>query len=283
MGYREIKLCSVKGTVFVCKEWSKSTYYSKDINYVLWKRRRMVKGKNILITGASQGIGAKTAEYLSEQGATVILVARNEEKLKKVQERLKTKSYLCPYDLQDLDNIKSIFDYCAGLGMKLHGMIYCAGINRDVPISGNRIGFMKETMTVNYMAFVECGKFFMKKKYSEDNSSVVALSSIVTSQFARGMCTYASSKAALEAAVKVMSKETLRRKIRVNAIAPSCVDTEMVENAPFLTSEGIEATQPLGLIEPIYISYLIEYLLSDKSKYITGATIPVSSGVSLGG
>ena len=237
-----------------------------------------MEGKNILITGASQGIGAKTAEYLSSQGATVILVARNKEKLEKVRKGLATKSYLFSYDLQDLENIKDIFDYCADQNIKFHGMVHCAGINRDIPIQYNDIGLMQETLTVNYMAFVELGKYFMKKKYSVNDGSIVAISSSAASFFSPGMCTYSSSKAALETTVKIMAKEVLKRGIRVNAIAPAYVDTEMVDNAPFVNTDEIESSQPLGVIKPIYISYLIEYLLSEKAKYITGATIPVFAG-----
>lgn len=237
-----------------------------------------MEGKNILITGASQGIGARTAEYLSAQGATVILVARNKEKLEQVREGLATKSYLFPYDLQNLDNIKNIFDYCAEQGLKLHGMVHCAGVNRDIPIQHNDIELMQETLTVNYMAFVELGKYFIRKKYSENNSSVVAVSSNATNIIAAGMSTYTSSKAALEATIKVMAKEVLKRGIRVNAIAPACVDTEMVANAPFINEASVSTAQPLGIIEPVCVSYLVDFLLSEKARYITGAVIPISAG-----
>lgn len=237
-----------------------------------------MKGKNILITGASQGIGAKTAEYLSAQGATVILVARNEEKLKKIQKTLVAESYIFPYDLMDLNEIKSIFDFCSDKGMKLHGLVHCAGVNRDIPIRNNDIGLTQETFCVNYMSFLEMAKYFSKKKYSEDGSSVVALSSHATNSIAAGMSTYTSSKAALEATVEVMAKEVIKRGIRVNAIAPACVDTEMIDNAPFIKKEELHMTQPLGIIDPIHISYLVEFLLSDKAKYITGAVVHVSAG-----
>ncbi|MCM1232271.1 MAG: SDR family oxidoreductase [Ruminococcus flavefaciens] len=237
-----------------------------------------MEGKNILITGASQGIGAKTAEYLSSQGATVILVARNEEKLKQVQKSLVRKSYIFPYNLNDLPHIKNIFDYCADQNIKLHGMVHCAGVNRDVPIRNNDIDLMQETLTVNYMSFTELAKYYIRKKYSGNNSSVVAISSHATNIIAAGMSTYTSSKAALEATIKVMAKEILKRGIRVNAIAPACVDTEMVANAPFISETSVSVSQPLGMIEPICISYLVDFLLSEKAKYITGAVIPVSAG-----
>ncbi|MCI9537035.1 MAG: SDR family oxidoreductase [Eubacterium sp.] len=237
-----------------------------------------MKEKNILITGASQGIGAKTAEYLSAQGATVVLVARNADKLKSIQTSISGRSYIVPYDLNDLGHVQTIFDFCIESGIKLNGMVYCAGVNHDIPVRNNDVGLMCETLTVNYMAFVELSKYFIKKKYSEDDGSIVAVSSLATNRISSGMSTYTSSKAALEAAVKVLAKEVIKRRIRVNAIAPACVDTEMIDHAPFIKKEELCHVQPLGLIETAYVSYLAEFLLSAKAKYITGAVIPVSAG-----
>lgn len=242
------------------------------------ERLKTVQNKYILITGASQGIGAQTAEYLSAQGMSVIMVARNKDKLEKIKAKLPEQSYIYPYDLSKLEQIKEIFDFCADLGIKLNGMVHCAGVNRDIPIRNNNLEMMLETLTINYMSFVELSKYFIKKKYSEDDSSIVAISSHATNIISSGMSTYTSSKAALEATVKVMAKEILKRKIRVNAIAPACVDTEMIANAPFIDRENLVISQPLGLIEPKYISFLVDFLLSEKAKYITGAIIPVSAG-----
>lgn len=237
-----------------------------------------MKERNILITGASQGIGAETARYLSAQGATVVLVARNADKLKRVQASISGRSYIFPYDLNELEHIQTVFDFCIQSGIKLNGLVYCAGVNHDIPIRRNDIGLMWETIKVNYMAFVEVSKYFIRKKYSEDDGSIVAVSSNATNIISSGMSTYTSSKAALEAAVKVLAKEVLKRRIRVNAIAPACVDTEMIAHAPSINKDEICHVQPLGLIETAYVSYLVEFLLSDKAKYITGAVIPVSAG-----
>ena len=137
---------------------------------------------------------------------------------------------------------------------------------------------MIETMTVNAMSFVEFSKYFIKKKYSNDGASIVAISSNATRSVAAGMCTYTASKAALEAEIQVLSKEIVKRKMRVNGIAPACVRTEMVENAPFLSIESIENNQPLGIIEPESVASLTSYLLSDEARYITGITVPITAG-----
>ena len=94
------------------------------------------------------------------------------------------------------------------------------------------------------------------------------------------MCTYAASKAALNAAVKVMGREFLKRYQRVNAILPTFVDTPMAVRMDDALGDldSKVAGQPLGLIAPEQIAYLVEFLISDKSSYITGACIPVSAG-----
>ncbi|MCR5690968.1 MAG: SDR family oxidoreductase [Eubacterium sp.] len=234
--------------------------------------------KNILITGASRGIGKATAEYLARENYNLILVARNESSLLNLAENLGQDITVFPYDLSDLEHISQIFEHLAQKGIKLDGLVHCAGVNNDIPIRNNNIDLMRETLTINYMSFVELVKYFSKKKYSNDGASIVAISSLATNFFSAGMSTYTSSKAALEATIKIAAKEFIKRKIRVNGIAPNCVDTEMVENAPFLTDEKISRSQGLGIIEPIHIAYLAEFLMSDKSNYITGAIIPVSAG-----
>lgn len=142
------------------------------------------------------------------------------------------------------------------------------------------IEIMKEVTAINYYSFVELGKYFNKKKYSNDRASVVAISSSAAETCTKGMCTYAASKAALNAAVKVMGREFLKRYQRVNAILPTFVDTPMAVRMDDALGDldSKIAGQPLGLIDPGQIAYLVEFLISDKSSYITGACIPVSAG-----
>ena len=139
---------------------------------------------------------------------------------------------------------------------------------------------MKNVTSVNYFSFLELGKYFYKRKYSNEGASIVAISSTAADACMKGMCTYSASKAALNAAVRTMSKEFLGRHQRVNSIMPSFVDTPMAEHVEETLGnlEGKIAAQPLGLIEPVQIAYLVEFLISDKSSFITGACIPVSGG-----
>lgn len=239
--------------------------------------------KWILVTGASSGIGAVVSKYLSAQGYGVVLVARNSARLTEVSQSLLDKNFYIPFDLSDLENVEKIFAECKGWGIRLDGMVHCAGINNDIPIRANDIRVLRDVTTVNYFSFVELGKYFCKKKYSTDGASIVAISSSAAETCEKGMCSYSASKAALNTAVKVMGKEFLKRRQRVNAIMPSFVDTPMAARMDevFVDFKSRLAAQPLGLIDPMQIAYLVEFLLSDKSIYMTGACIPVSGGAIL--
>lgn len=119
--------------------------------------------KNILITGATGGIGESTARYLVEQGYFVVLVGRNQEKLHSLVEELSPNALAFSYDLKDLYNIESIFTFIADNNIKLDGMVHASGINRDIAIRMNDVDVMQEVTAVNYMSFVELMKYFMKK------------------------------------------------------------------------------------------------------------------------
>lgn len=234
---------------------------------------------NVLITGASSGIGEAICRVLDKEENFLFLLARNEDKLAKAAECMKyAKVKTIAYDLTDLNNIESIFKEIASEGVKLDGLVHSAGLNRDVPIRSNDVEWMLEVMNTNVLSFIEMGKYFSKKKYSSDGAGIVAISSMASLQCAKGMCTYSVSKAGLNAAVKVMAKEFVKRKIRVNAILPNFVDTPMTAEARGYSSTNMEEFQPLGMIKPEKIADLADFLLSEKASYITGALIPVSGG-----
>lgn len=110
----------------------------------------------------------------------------------------------------------------------------------------------------------------------------MAISSISSIRNDAGMILYSMSKAALNSAVKTMSKEFLKRKIRVNGILPANVKTDMFVSGEDTFEDFMETAlerQPLGIIDTEQVSYLAEFLLSDNAKYITGELIVMSGGM----
>lgn len=231
--------------------------------------------KNILITGASSGIGKATVEYLSDLGYAVVMVGRNEEKLKTLCQECENASYyIC--DLTQLEQIEHIFIWCREKGIKLEGFVHCAGIGGGMPLKASEMEFIIKMMNINCMSFIELAKHFINRKYSSDNASIVVMSSISHLTCYPSTISYSTSKGALDTACKVIAKEVIRRGIRVNTIMPGYVRTPMTA---WLDEEDIKKDQPLGFIEAVEIAYLIEFLLSDRSMHITGSSIPVSGGM----
>lgn len=239
----------------------------------------MASFKIILVTGSSSGIGLCVSRFLIENGYKLVLVDRNNEKLEELkadykQAVLKTYSV----DLCQFEQINALFDDLNANQIKLDGLVHCAGVEGSLsPVRLIKHDYLDLLMKLHYEAFVEMGRLFYKKNASNDGASMIAMSSLASIMCTPNSIDYSASKAALNAAIKVMSKEFLKRNIRVNGIMPANVNTPMCKNLDSFTD--IKAIQALGFIEPIDIAYLIEFLLSDKSKYITGALIPVSAGM----
>lgn len=252
-----------------------------------------------LITGASSGIGAACAEKLSRDGHTVVLVARSAEKLQQVAAALPGTAHVFPYDLEDVTQLKTIFDFCKEQRLKLDGMVYSAGVNADVPLKVCSPEIWARVMRVNCLSFAEMGRHFYSKRYSNDFSRMVAISSSASISCDKGMGPYSASKAALNAVVKTMAKEFIKRGILVNAILPAGVLTPMaaakiealtgtamdvsatiaqLEQGPPVIAE--QEAQPCGIILPSHIATIAAYLVSPENRYVTGALLPVSGGLS---
>lgn len=234
--------------------------------------------KTILITGASSGIGKNLAYmFAGSSEYSTVLLAQNEENLKEIAEELS-----CEYIVFDLNNIKEvfqIFDQLNEKNIKLDGIVHCAGISPLMKIDENDVDTMTSTFNINVLSFIELCKGY--SKYGNEGGSIVAVSSVAASVASFRQTVYGASKAALEEAVRCIAKEFLQKNTRVNCVVPGAVDTEMFK-ALEEKSEGLrtkmEKYYPLGMADPKYISYAIEYLLSEKAKYITGRKIDIDSG-----
>lgn len=242
--------------------------------------RMNINDKTILVTGGNSGIGKSVVEKLLLEGARVFAVDVNTSWLelsKKVYPK-QLNFYLS--DLSKLDKIKSIFDAALSYGYIFDGMVHCAGLSPIMKIEDNDIDKMIITFNVNVLSFIELLKYFHRNEFSNDNASVVTMTSIATSVASYRQTVYSSSKAALEQVVKCAAKEFLDRKIRVNAVSAGAVETEMLVDLE-KKSNGLREKflkyYPLGLISPEEIAKTIVYLLSNDSKHIDGSIFRIDS------
>jgi len=234
--------------------------------------------KAILVTGATGGLGQVISEELDTKDYQLVLLGSNSAKVQHVAENLNNVISCIEYNLEDLRNIESIFEKCKEQNIILDGMVHCAGINRGMPIKANDIDVEFQMAKVNTAAFVELGKHFCKKKYSSVGSSIVAISSMASINNAKGMGMYSATKAALNSIVQTMAKEFITRKIRVNAILPGYLEHTMRNEILFMSEDKMKEIQPLGLIPYEQVATMVEFLLSEKSNYITGALVPIGGG-----
>lgn len=240
-------------------------------------------GKHILVTGASSGIGEKVALSVSDCGATVTMIARNEERLQSVQGRLTIPGAYYIQDLMDTGAIKLLVDRIVKEHGKLDGFVHCAGIAASIPLQRLSVETLHQEMMINLYAFIELVKNITKKKnFNAQGGSLVAISSVAAQRGYKGKTAYCASKGALDSAVRAMSTELASKRIRINTVTPGFIKTKMYEQ--YVARQGIEdaerdiAKQPLGLGQTEDVTNAVIFLLSDAAKFITGTTLTIDGG-----
>ena len=239
-------------------------------------------GKRYIVTGATSGMGKATVLRLAEQGAEVILLARDENKLKEITETLPAgrHSYYAK-DLAIPGGYKEIFDDIVKDGRKIDGLVHCAGIAKILPVTLLKKETIDESMTVNLYSFIEMVGLLSKKKY-HDQASIVGISSIAVKYPQKCQGIYVATKSAMDAMVASLAIELADKNVRINSVLPASTNTRMLqESFAGKTEEEIrQATkcQVLGVAEPEDIADIILFLLSDASRMITGREICADGG-----
>ena len=246
--------------------------------------------KNILITGASSGIGRQCAISCPQMGANVVLIARNKERLKEAYNNLYKGKHLYKHlyfsqDITEYDKIEPIISEAISKLGKIHGLVHSAGIELTLPLKAMKPKYYERLFALNAISGFEIARIISKKKYlDEGGASFVFISSVMGILGQTGKIGYCSSKGALISSIRAMSLELAKKKIRVNCILPGVVETEMsskmFENFPEESKKSTIDMHPLGLGEPIDIANACIYLLSDAAKWVTGTNLIIDGGYS---
>lgn len=244
-----------------------------------------LEGKTILVTGASSGIGKSTAINASKMGATLVVTARNVDRLQETFDALEGLGEREHKQIiADLTNEDQLNDLLAEVP-SLNGLVLCAGRGLTFPIQFATRKKFDDVFNINFFAPVELLRMLFKKKKLQKGSSVVLLSSIGGTQiFSNGNGIYGASKAALNSIMKFAAKEFAPRKVRVNSLCPGMVDTPLIHRGTISEDQLLEDQKryPLGRYgQPEDIAYAAIYLLSDASSWVTGLSMVLDGGSSI--
>lgn len=240
-----------------------------------------LKGKTILVTGASSGIGQATAVECAQMGAEVVITGRDTERLQATADLMGNLKAQIAADLTNQEDVERLV---ASLP-PLDGAVLCAGNSTTLPLQfGSREKF-DEMFNVNFFAPVELLRLMYKKKVLQKGASVVLIASIGgTHSFMPGNGVYGASKAALNSLMKYAAREYASRKIRVNSICPGMVDTPLIHRGTITEEQLAEDAKryPLGRYgKPDDIANGAVYLLSDASSWLTGHDLVIDGGFSI--
>jgi NAD(P)-dependent dehydrogenase (short-subunit alcohol dehydrogenase family) len=239
-----------------------------------------IEYKNILVTGASSGIGKEIAIKLNALGANVIITGRNEDRLNETRDSMvyhlgiPVETYAC--DLSKEDEIKKMVTELP----QLDGVVFCAGVVEYYPIRFINAEKINNIFSVNLNSQILLTQQLVKNKKLKPNGSLVYISSIASKIGVAGTALYAASKAGLNGFVKVTASELANQKIRANSICPGIIQTPMTEKAQNVNN-NLAKDYPLGLGETIDVVGPCIFLLSDASKWITGTELILDGGLTL--
>lgn len=237
-------------------------------------------GQKVLITGATGGIGQKTAELFAKQGAIVGLCGRNKDKLNEIATKINTKSHIFVCDLTNKEDVENLFATADNEMGGIDVLVCNAGITKDTLAIRMSTEDFENVIDINLKAsFIlnrEAIKKMMKRKYGR----IVNISSVVGVMGNAGQANYVASKAGLIGMSKTLAIESASRGITVNCIAPGFIETPMTD---ILTEEQKSkiinniSMGRMGQSEDIANSIL--FLSSREASYITGQTLHVNGGL----
>ena len=246
-----------------------------------------IEGKNILVTGATSGIGRATAIECARMGAKVIAVGRNQEKLDTLHNELKNECLtneghlFLPCDLTDEEQVKALIEQCP----VVDGVACCAGVANMNPFAFVSQEEIESVFQINCFAPAMLVNRLLKAKKLGKGSSVVFVSSVDGPKIVHaGNSVYSGSKSALLGLARNMAIDLAGKKIRVNCVLPGTTDTPMIHTGSATDESLAETAKSLPMkrfAQPEEIANAIIFLLSDAASYITGTEITVDGGNSI--
>jgi len=239
-----------------------------------------MNGKTVLVTGGSRGIGAAIVRRLAQGGFDIWLNYHSaHQQAKEIQaevEALGRRCRLLPFDVSDEAQVAEILEPLLGKE-PLYGFVHNAGLSRDTLLAMMSRAEWDEVLQVNLTAFFLLARPITKMMIRQRQGRIIALTSVSGISGQAGQVNYSAAKAGLIGAVKALARETARRNILVNAVAPGLIDTEMTHDLPL---EQYLPLIPLSRVgTPEEVAGVVNFLMGPEAGYITGQVLEVNGGL----
>jgi 3-oxoacyl-[acyl-carrier protein] reductase len=239
-----------------------------------------------LITGASRGIGAAVALRLAASGHHLLLTARNEPGLTVIAEQCRqagaASATVMPCDLTDQAAVLQMFNQIKQQHQRLDHLINAAGMMQDSMLGMTRLADLQALFSLNVGASYQCCQLAARLMTRQKSGNIVNLASKVGESGAIGQSAYAASKAAVSGLTKALAKELGALGIRVNAVAPGFIETDLTAHYSALQKQQLCQQISLGRTgQADEVAALVQFLCSNDAKYISGQIIAIDGGFSL--
>tara|TARA_B100000674_G_scaffold65383_1_gene45186 strand:+ start:251 stop:988 length:738 start_codon:yes stop_codon:yes gene_type:complete len=239
-----------------------------------------LNNKNIIVTGASGGIGNSIIEKLTSAGANLLASGTKIEKLEKLKSKF-SKIKILKFDISQSDKIEDFIEEATSeLGGKLDCVINNAGITQDNLAIRMSLDEWNKVIKVNLTSTFLLSKFAIKKMLKNKSGKIINITSVVGHTGNLGQANYTASKAGIIAMSKTLSLEYAKKNINVNCISPGFIKTEMTDKIDEKFKEIIISKIPASRLgEPEDIANAVLFLASNQSDYINGETLHVNGGM----